>query len=80
METPAPAPAEVLSAKKVQAAAERFTRALAAGGGRRHRPDGCRTGRAARPVSHCRYALIGQPETLVILERVEANPFGLRGE
>lgn len=33
METPASAPAEVLSAKKVQAAAERFTRALAAGGG-----------------------------------------------
>ncbi|MGO4634920.1 hypothetical protein AB4225_28935 [Streptomyces sp. 2RAF24] len=37
-------------------------------------------GPGSRPASHGRYALIGQPETLVILERMEANPFGLRSE
>ncbi|MFG2525931.1 hypothetical protein [Streptomyces sp. NPDC048527] len=36
-----------------------------------------RAGQQAR--SHGRYALIGQPETLVILERMETHPFGLRG-
>ncbi|MFF9785605.1 hypothetical protein [Streptomyces nigrescens] len=35
-------------------------------------------GPGSRPASHGRYALIGQPETLVILERMETNPFGLR--
>ncbi|MFB7937865.1 hypothetical protein [Streptomyces sp. NPDC056049] len=37
-------------------------------------------GPGSRPASHGRYALIGQPETLVVLERMEANPFGLRSE
>ncbi len=37
-------------------------------------------GPGSRPASHGRYALIGQPETLVILERMETNPFGLRGQ
>ncbi|MGW2108029.1 hypothetical protein [Streptomyces sp. NPDC001948] len=37
-------------------------------------------GPGSRPASHGRYALIGQPETLVVLERMEANPFGLRGQ
>ncbi|GAA3154848.1 hypothetical protein ACFQ0X_43430 [Streptomyces rectiviolaceus] len=37
-------------------------------------------GPVSRPASHGRYALIGQPETLVILERMETNPFGLRGQ
>ncbi|MFE7537251.1 hypothetical protein ACFU67_23620 [Streptomyces rhizosphaericola] len=36
-----------------------------------------------RPIqicaSHGQYALIGQPEILVILERMEAAPFLLRG-
>ncbi|MZE72653.1 hypothetical protein [Streptomyces sp. SID5789] len=36
-------------------------------------------GPGSRPASHGRYALIGQPETLVILERMEAAPFLLRG-
>ncbi|WP_329169466.1 hypothetical protein OG709_35955 (plasmid) [Streptomyces sp. NBC_01267] len=36
-------------------------------------------GPGSRPASHGRYALIGQPETLVILERMETNPFLLRG-
>jgi len=37
-------------------------------------------GPGSRPASHGRYALIGQPETLVILERMETNPFGLRAQ
>ncbi|MCX4489887.1 hypothetical protein OG890_39045 [Streptomyces anulatus] len=37
-------------------------------------------GPASRPASHGRYALIGQPETLVILERMEAAPFLLRSK
>ncbi|MCL7496087.1 hypothetical protein M8I34_32485 [Streptomyces sp. MCA2] len=37
-------------------------------------------GPGSRPASHGRYALVGQPETLVILERMETNPFGLRSE
>jgi hypothetical protein len=37
-------------------------------------------GPGSTPASHGRYALIGQPETLVILERMETNPFGLRGQ
>ncbi|WP_331762487.1 hypothetical protein [Streptomyces sp. NBC_01508] len=37
-------------------------------------------GPGSRPASHGRYALVGQPETLVILERMETNPFGLRGQ
>nr|WP_181393172.1 hypothetical protein [Streptomyces rochei] len=36
-------------------------------------------GPGSRPASHGRYALIGQPETLAILERIEAAPFLLRG-
>ncbi|MCX4553071.1 hypothetical protein OG709_01045 [Streptomyces sp. NBC_01267] len=35
---------------------------------------------ARKTASHGRYALIGQPETLVIVERMETNPFGLRGQ
>ncbi|MFD4225133.1 hypothetical protein [Streptomyces griseus] len=35
-------------------------------------------GPGSTPASHGRYALIGQPETLVILERMEAAPFLLR--
>jgi hypothetical protein len=35
-------------------------------------------GPGSRPASHGRYALIGQPETLIILERMETNPFDLR--
>ncbi|MCB8908444.1 MULTISPECIES: hypothetical protein [unclassified Streptomyces] len=37
-------------------------------------------GPGSRPASHGRYALIGQSETLVVLERMETNPFGLRSE
>ncbi|WP_433860308.1 hypothetical protein [Streptomyces kronopolitis] len=37
-------------------------------------------GPGSRPASHGRYALVGQPETLAILERMETNPFGLRSE
>ncbi|AWN24879.1 hypothetical protein [Streptomyces sp. NEAU-S7GS2] len=37
-------------------------------------------GPGSRPASHGRYALIGQPETLVILERMETHPFGLRAQ
>ncbi|MFE9360276.1 hypothetical protein ACFYPB_40260 [Streptomyces olivaceoviridis] len=37
-------------------------------------------GPGSRPASRGRYALIGQPETLVILERMETNPFGLRSQ
>ncbi|MFD6529378.1 hypothetical protein [Streptomyces sp. NPDC060184] len=37
-------------------------------------------GPGTRPASHGRYALIGQPETPVILERMEAAPFLLRGQ
>ncbi|MFE7676780.1 hypothetical protein ACFU5N_31785 [Streptomyces albidoflavus] len=36
-------------------------------------------GPGSRPAAHGRYALIGQPETLVVLERMEAAPFLLRG-
>ncbi|WP_069817511.1 hypothetical protein [Streptomyces sp. TP-A0874] len=36
-------------------------------------------GPGSRPASHGRYALVGQPETLVILERMEAVPFLLHG-
>ncbi|MFJ4871368.1 hypothetical protein [Streptomyces sp. NPDC088757] len=36
-------------------------------------------GPGSTPASHGRYALVGQPETLVILERMEAVPFLLRG-
>ncbi|MGW1412550.1 hypothetical protein [Streptomyces sp. NPDC002403] len=36
-------------------------------------------GPGSRPASHGRYALVGQPETLVILEWMETKPFGLRG-
>ncbi|WDM16527.1 hypothetical protein J3S85_36600 [Streptomyces lavenduligriseus] len=36
-------------------------------------------GPGSRPASHGRYALVGQPETLVILERMETVPFLLRG-
>ncbi|MEU3466221.1 hypothetical protein ABZ721_40610 [Streptomyces sp. NPDC006733] len=36
-------------------------------------------GPGSRPAAHGRYALIGQPETLVILERMETHPFALRG-
>lgn len=36
-------------------------------------------GPGSRPASHGRYALIGQPETLVNLERMETAPFLLRG-
>lgn len=37
-------------------------------------------GPGSTPASHGRYALIGQPETLVIVERMEAAPFLLRGQ
>ncbi|MEV0040604.1 hypothetical protein [Streptomyces sp. NPDC050804] len=37
-------------------------------------------GPGSKPASHGRYALIGQPETLVILERMEAVPMLLRGQ
>ncbi|WEH43949.1 hypothetical protein [Streptomyces sp. AM 2-1-1] len=37
-------------------------------------------GPGSRPASHGRYALIGQPETLVIVERMEAVPFLLRSQ
>ncbi|MFJ9623332.1 hypothetical protein [Streptomyces sp. NPDC101181] len=37
-------------------------------------------GPGSKPASHGRYALIGQPETLVIVERMEAMPFLLRGQ
>ncbi|MFE6855447.1 hypothetical protein ACFVDH_32215 [Streptomyces sp. NPDC057674] len=40
---------------------------------RTHRPG-------SRPASHGRYALVGQPTALVILERVKAAPFLLRGQ
>ncbi|MFJ5851161.1 hypothetical protein [Streptomyces sp. NPDC092903] len=33
-----------------------------------------------KPASRGRYALIGQPETLVIVERMESAPFLLRGQ
>ncbi|WP_327330593.1 hypothetical protein [Streptomyces anulatus] len=78
METPAPAPAEVLSTKKIQAAVEQFTRALAAGGGVTDQTAAAQAGQPG--PSRTAGTLIRQPETLVILERVEANPFGLRGE
>lgn len=37
-------------------------------------------GPGSKPASHGRYALIGQPETLVIVERMESAPFLLRGQ
>ncbi|WP_331719902.1 hypothetical protein OG217_36880 (plasmid) [Streptomyces sp. NBC_01023] len=37
-------------------------------------------GPGSRPAEFGRYALIGQPETLVILERMETNPFSLRSQ
>ncbi|MFF0629752.1 hypothetical protein [Streptomyces sp. NPDC004296] len=37
-------------------------------------------GPGSRLASRGRYALIGQPETLVILERMETHPFGLRSQ
>ncbi|MFG2600755.1 hypothetical protein [Streptomyces sp. NPDC048445] len=37
-------------------------------------------GPGSRPASHGRYALIGQPETLIIVDRMESNPFSLRGQ
>ncbi|MGW5498766.1 hypothetical protein [Streptomyces olivaceoviridis] len=37
-------------------------------------------GQGSRPASRGRYALIEQPETLVTLERMETNPFGLRSQ
>ncbi|MEV7898263.1 hypothetical protein [Streptomyces cyaneofuscatus] len=37
-------------------------------------------GPGSEPASHGRYALIGQPETLVILERMETAPFLLRSQ
>ncbi|MCL7382230.1 hypothetical protein [Streptomyces sp. 35G-GA-8] len=37
-------------------------------------------GPGSRPASHGRYALVGRPETLVILERMETHPFGLRAQ
>ncbi|MGW2843289.1 hypothetical protein ACWCWD_36560 [Streptomyces sp. NPDC001493] len=116
-ETPVeePAPAGMLDATGVLAAAERFPWAVAARGVR-HWPDGSdfldvalsavrpeeregyierleafveqhrarlekmlRThGPGSEPASHGRYALIGQPETLVIVERMESAPFLLR--
>ncbi|MFC9341525.1 hypothetical protein ACFT0G_35330 [Streptomyces sp. NPDC057020] len=37
-------------------------------------------GPGSRPASHGRHALVGQPAALVILERVKAAPFLLRGQ
>ncbi|MGW6684933.1 hypothetical protein ACWGBO_34465 [[Kitasatospora] papulosa] len=37
-------------------------------------------GPGSMPASHGRYALIGQPETLVSVERMENAPFLLRGQ
>lgn len=37
-------------------------------------------GPGSRPASHGPYALIGQPETLVILGRRDTNPSGLRSQ
>lgn len=37
-------------------------------------------GPGSKPASHGRYALIGQPETLAILERTESAPFLMRGQ
>ncbi|MFI1831335.1 hypothetical protein ACH41E_33550 [Streptomyces sp. NPDC020412] len=37
-------------------------------------------GPGSGPATHGRYALVGQPETLVILERMETAPFLLRGQ
>ncbi|MFD7678453.1 hypothetical protein [Streptomyces sp. NPDC060187] len=37
-------------------------------------------GPGSRPASHSRHTLIGQPETLVIVERMEAVPLLLRGQ
>jgi hypothetical protein len=37
-------------------------------------------GPGSTPASHGRYALIGQPETLIILERMESTPLLLRGQ
>ncbi|MEU4173372.1 hypothetical protein AB0F46_41940 [Streptomyces sp. NPDC026665] len=38
----------------------------------------CAYGPGSTPASHGRYALVGQPETLVILERMETCPLALR--
>ncbi|MER7761918.1 hypothetical protein [Streptomyces sp. NPDC097619] len=35
-------------------------------------------GPGSKPAAHGRYALVGRPETLVILERMETTPFLLR--
>ncbi|MEU2800948.1 hypothetical protein [Streptomyces sp. NPDC007117] len=37
-------------------------------------------GPGSKPASRGRYALIGQPETLVIVERMESAPFLLRSQ
>ncbi len=37
-------------------------------------------GPGSKPASHGRYALMGQPETLIIVERIENAPFLLRGQ
>ncbi|MER8048032.1 hypothetical protein [Streptomyces sp. NPDC094032] len=37
-------------------------------------------GPGSTPASHGRYALIGQPKTLVIVERMESAPFLLCGQ
>ncbi|MFF7361553.1 hypothetical protein [Streptomyces sp. NPDC008125] len=37
-------------------------------------------GPGSKPATHGRYALIGQPETLVIVERMESAPFLLRAQ
>ncbi|MEU4032340.1 hypothetical protein [Streptomyces anulatus] len=44
-----------------------------------HIADTTATANRGIAASHGRYALIGQPETLVILERMETVPFLLRG-
>lgn len=36
-------------------------------------------GPGSKPASHGRYVLVGQPESLIICERMEAAPFLLRG-
>ncbi|WPO76173.1 hypothetical protein [Streptomyces sp. KN37] len=37
-------------------------------------------GPGSKPASHGRYALMGQPGTLIIVERIENAPFLLRGQ
>ncbi|MFJ9908932.1 hypothetical protein ACIRVK_39885 [Streptomyces sp. NPDC101152] len=36
-------------------------------------------GPGSTPASHGRYALVGQPESLILCERMEPAPFHLRG-